>query len=438
MKKLLSALFIISVCLSLVSTASADSSVPGGKFASSMTIQNLGTSEANVIVKYIDINGGGAAQSSHTIPVNDVLFIYVPNNTELVAGEYSVVISSDQPVAAVSNFADEDSGASYSGIGTGANSWFFPAVYDNYYSYYSEVIAQNVTNSSQLVTLKVFAPGSSVAVYETSETVAAYASHSFNLTGLSQLETNKVYSAELSAPGGIVGISNIWGSGATAPQLYSYNGFSSGSRTFYIPSAAKNYYGWNSSVNIQNVSTTNANVTVTFSTGHSYNYQIPAKSGKAIYVPGVTALPNGLHSVTVVSDQDVVVTLNQSNNYNRAATYNGAPIGTTKVALPNVMKKYYGYSSSISCQNIGTEATTMTVEFANKPAATKTSPSIAPGASWLIYLPNEAALPNGFNASAIVTSSGQPIICIANSNMEDPPYSTQNRDELKIYNGVNQ
>jgi hypothetical protein len=79
----------------------------------------------------------------------------------------------------------------------------------------------------------------------------------------------------------------------------------------------------------------------------------------------------------------------------------------------------------------------MTVEFANVPAAAKTSPSIESGASWLIYLPNEATLPDGFNASAIVTSSGQPIICIANSNMEDAPESTQDRDELKIYNGVN-
>lgn len=438
MKKLLSILFVLSICLSLVSTASADSNVPGGHFASSITVQNLGDSEANVTIKYVTADGSEGALSSHKIPVNDVLFIYVPNNSELAAGEYSIVISSDQPVAAVSNFADEDSGASYSGIEAGATSWFFPAVYDNYYTYYSEVIAQNVTESPQLVTLKVFAPGSSTPVYTSSQTVADSASYSFNLQGLTELSTNIVYSAELSAPGAIVGISNIWGSGETAPQLYSYNGFSSGAKTFYVPSAAKNYYGWNASVNIQNVSTSTAHVTVTYSTGYSSTYDIPAKSGKAIYVPGETALPNGLHSVKVESDQDVVVTLNQSNNYNRAATYNGASIGTTEVALPNVMKKYYKYSSSISCQNIGSAETTMTVQFANVPAATKTSPSIAPGAGWLIYLPNEVALPIGFNASAVVTSSGQPIICIANSNMEDAPESTQNRDELKIYNGFNQ
>ena len=81
MKKLLSALFILSVCLSLVSTASADSVVPGGDFASSMTVQNLGDSTANVTGEYIDVDGGEATQSSHEIPVEDVLFIYFPNNS---------------------------------------------------------------------------------------------------------------------------------------------------------------------------------------------------------------------------------------------------------------------------------------------------------------------------------------------------------------------
>lgn len=437
MKKFIAILFILSVCLSLVTTVHADSVVPGGDFASSITVQNLGASAADITVKYVAVDGSEGAVSYHTdIPVDDVLFIYVPNNSELADGEYSVVISSDQPVAAVSNFADEDSGASYSGFDSIANFWFFPAVYDNYYAYYSEVIAQNVEASPQNVTLKVFAPGNSTAVYESTKTIPALASASFSLVGLSELATNVVYSAELSAAGNIVGISNIWGSGETAPQLYSYNGFSAGAKVFYIPSAAKNYYGWNASVNIQNVSTATAHVTVTYSTGYSATYDILSKSGKAIYVPG-QPLPDGLHSVKVESDQDIVVTLNQSNNYNRAATYNGASIGSTEVALPNVMKRYYKYSSSVSCQNIGSETTTMTIEFANVPAATKTSPSIAPGAGWLVYLPIVTELPDAFNASAIITSSGQPIICIANSNMEDAPESTQNRDELKIYNGVN-
>lgn len=437
MKKAITIFIVLCISLSVISVVSADSAIPGGPFASSMMIQNLGTVMATVTVKYVDASGHSPFDSLHTIAVNDVLFIYVPIQSGLAAGQYSVVISSDQPVSAVSNFADGDSGASYSGLDSGAPIWYFPAVYDNFYSYFAEVLAQNVSSSPLDVTLNVFAPGSSTPVYSATKNAPAEATVNFSLQGLAELASNVAYSARVSSSGNIVAIANIWGSNATAPQLYSYDGFSSGARTFYVPSAAKNYYGWNSSVNIQNISATSASVVVTYSTGYSASYTIPANSGKAIYVPGEVSLPNGLHSVNVESDQDVVVSVNQSNNYNRAATYNGAPSGSTSVALPNVMKRYYFYSSSITCQNVGTTATVMTATFSNVPAATKISPSIPAGSGWMVYLPAELALPTKFNGSAVVTSSGQPIICIANSNMEDAPQSTENRDELKIYNGTN-
>jgi hypothetical protein len=65
-----------------------------------------------------------------------------------------------QPVAAVVNFSDADSGAAYSGATAGALSWGFPAVYDNYYGYFTEIYAQNVAVAPQDITLEVYAPGS--------------------------------------------------------------------------------------------------------------------------------------------------------------------------------------------------------------------------------------------------------------------------------------
>jgi hypothetical protein len=55
-----------------------------------------------------------------------VLSVYVPAESALASGEYSVVVSANQPVAAVSNFSDADSGAAYSGAEAGALSWGFP------------------------------------------------------------------------------------------------------------------------------------------------------------------------------------------------------------------------------------------------------------------------------------------------------------------------
>ena len=438
MKKILSLILVLVVASVTFGVTSANTSVPGGPFASSIQIQNLGTAEATVSIQYIDSTGGVAHTTTHTIAASDVLSIYVPAESALASGEYSVVVSANQPVAAVSNFSDADSGAAYSGADAGALSWGFPAVYDNYYGYYTEIYAQNVATASQSITLEVYAPGNATPVYtNTKSAVPMSASVNWSLKDLTQLNQNVSYSAVVKADGQIVAIGNTYGSGATAAQLYSFNGFASGATTFYVPALYKGYYGWNAALSIQNVSSTAAAVVVTYSGGTVKNYTIQPKSSVAIYIPAETELPAGLMSATVTSDQDVAVSVNISNNANRAATYNGAAEATTKVFAPNVMKRYYKYSSSVTCQNLGSAATTMTISYAAAPGATETSGSIAPGASWEVYLPSKAAVPNGYNAGATIEAS-QPIACIVNSNMDEPPENTQSMDQLFSYNGVNQ
>lgn len=438
MKKLLSLILVLVVVSVTFGTASASTTVPGGPFASSIQIQNLGTAEAAVSIQYVNSSGVVALTTSHTIAASDVLSVYVPSESALATGEYSVVIAASQPVAAVSNFSDADSGAAYSGASAGALSWGFPAVYDNYYGYYTEVYAQNVAAAAQAITLEVYAPGNASPVYSNTKSgVPVNASVNWSLKDLAQLNDNVSYSAIVKAGSQIVAIGNTYGSSGTAAQLYSYNGFANGAKTFYVPALYNGYYGWNAALSIQNVAATAANVTVTYSGGTVKNYTIQPNSSVAIYIPSEAELPAGLMSATVTSSQDVAVSVNISNNANRAATYNGAAEASTKVFAPNVMKRYYKYSSSVTCQNLGAAATTMTIKYAAAPGATETSGSIAPGASWEVYLPSKTAVPDGYNAGATIEAS-QPIACIVNSNMDEAPENTQSMDQLFSYNGVNQ
>jgi len=438
MKKILGVLLVLVVAAASFGSVFAATNIPGGPFASSLQIQNLGTTTANVSVQYIDSTGNPVHTTSHTIVSGDVLSIYVPADAELASGEYSVVVSGDQEIAAVTNFSDADSGAAYSGANAGAVSWGFPGVYDNYYGYYTEIYAQNVAPTAQDITLKVFAPGNATPVYTNTKTaVPAYASVNWSLKDLSQLSTNISYSATVTAAGEVVAIGNTYGSGTTAAQLYSYNGFPSGATTFYVPALYKAYYGWNAAMSIQNVSTAAAAVTVTYSGGFSKDYTIQPNSAVAIYIPAEASLPTGLMSATVTSDQDVAVSVNISNNANRASTYNGVDNATTTVFAPNVMKRYYKYSSAVTCQNLGTVAATVTISYAGQPAATETSAPIAPQASVEFYLPAKSAVPDGYNGSATITSA-QPIACVINSNMDEGAEALQSMDQLFSYNGVNQ
>lgn len=438
MKKILGVLLVLMVAATSFGSVFAATSIPGGPFASSLQIQNLGTVTANISVQYINAAGTAVHTTTHTIVAGDVLSIYVPAEAALASGEYSVVVSADQEIAAVTNFSDADSGAAYSGAKVGAASWGFPGVYDNYYGYYSEIYAQNVAPTAQNITLSVFAPGNATAVYtNTKSAVPANASVNWSLKDLAQLNPNVSYSATVTAAGNVVAIGNTYGSGATAAQLYSYNGFPSGATTYYVPALYKAYYGWNAAMSIQNVSPTAATVTVSYSGGFTKVYTIQPNSAQAIYIPAEASLPNGLMSATVTSTQAVAVSVNISNSFNRAATYNGVENATTTVFAPNVMKRYYKYSSAVTCQNLGAEAATVTISYAGQPGATETSAPVAPKASVEFYLPAKAAVPNGYNGSATITSA-QPITCVINSNMDEGAEASQSMDQLFSYNGVNQ
>lgn len=439
MKKILGVLLVLMVAATSLGSVLAATSIPGGPFASSITIQNLGAAEATVSVQYVTSAGAIAFTSNHNILIGDVLSIYVPTQA-VASGEYSVVLSSNQPISAISNFSDSDSGASYAGADEGSPTWFIPGVYDDYYSNYSEVYAQNVAGTTQDITLSVYAPGSATPVYTNTKTaVPSLASVNWGLKDLTALNINVPYSAKVTAAGNIVAMTNYYGWGAIAPQLYSYNGFSHGDTKFYLPSITNFYYGWRSSINIQNVSSVLANVNITYSNGTTKDYAIQPNSGQLIYIP-VEGLPSGtqgLLGATVTSDQNVAVVVNQSNDHNRGASYTAISSPTKKVAVPLLMNKYYNESSALTCQNVGTEATVMTATFSDM-GTPLTSGSIPPNGIWSVYLPTpEFAFPIKYLGSAVITAS-QNIACVVQSNFEDAPYNTMEMDAHKAYTGINQ
>jgi len=94
------------------------------------------------------------------------------------------------------------------------------------------------------------------------------------------------------------------------------------------------------------------------------------------------------------------------------------------------LKKYYGYSTSITCQNIGTATTNITVTYSNGVVETKNN--VAVNGTALFYQPNNTSLPDGFNGSAVVTAS-QPIVCVINENQVENP---NRQDFLLTYEGI--
>lgn len=443
MKKIITVIFALIIVAALPITALAQVPAPGGPFSSSFQVQNLDpTNTAQCSYTFYDAAGNSAYVSGQTsIVPGDSMYVYVPS-LPLNDGMYSGVVMCDRKVAAVTNFSDNDSGASHNGIADPAPVWYAPGIYDNFYNYYSNIVVQNATDTPVNVTVQIFAPGNpSPVATRTSNNVPGYASVSFQQEGMPELANNQFYSAKVTGTGDVAVVVNIYGKGGSRTyQLYSYNAFQSGSTKAYAPLILNKYYGFDTSLTIQNMGANAANVTVLYTNGVSNNYTIQPGAAQAIYTPSVSGLPAGnvLYGATITSNngQDLAVLVNQSDANGRASSYIGMPAGFTEIRAPTVYKSFYTYESSITCQNVGSAATTMTIKYANI-ANTRTSPSIAVGKTFDFYQGNDPLLSGvglHWKSSAIITAT-QPIICVVNED-KLPSYRNTPGDFHYSYEGV--
>jgi hypothetical protein len=224
---------------------------------------------------------------------------------------------------------------------------------------------------------------------------------------------------------------NIWSSGG---QLYAYNPFGGGTTLAYAPVIMNNYYGYNTALTVQNLGSSSTAVTVTYSSGLVKTATVAGNSSQLFYTPNEGLAVGFIGGAKIQSSsQPIVALVNESSGSNRAASYEGFKAGSLTANAPIVLKRYYSYSTSITCQNVGSGNTNITVTYSN--AATESLSNVAANNSAVFYQPNMAGLPDAFNGSAVITSSSQPIVCVVN---EDQVSNTASQDWLYSYDAISQ
>jgi hypothetical protein len=363
-------------------------------------------------------------------------------NIPLWVGGYAITVVCNRQAAAVANFSDSDSAASHNGIAQPADTWYAPAVYDNYYNFYSNIFVRNTTSTAQNVILDIYPDGSSTPVYTYLESIPAYGSRVYYQEYLSQLNANQIYSAKVVSAGSVVTV-NIYGRGAVDDQLYSYNALRDSSTEWYAPVIMKNYYGHYTAIVVQNKDTIATEINVQYSNGLTIPRMIQPNSAVSLYSGDIPDdwLPPGniLYSAKIISidNRQIVVMVNESNSYNRAATYNGFAAGSNTVYASIVLKRYYGFNSSVTCQNVGDANTNMTIDYPY-PYGQTTSPSTPPRGNHMFYQLTDPALANAppnYISSATITAS-QRIVCVVNQDQNEGGYATTVMDQLTAYNAI--
>lgn len=444
MKKLIVIIMTLGLLVMALGPAAVQGQGPSGStWVSSFNVLNLDQSEdAQIVVSFYDTSASPVfSYALDPLGPEQSMEVYVPGIGGLPDGRYSIVLYSDKPVAALGTLGGDLAATHFVGSYSGAASedadttGYVPALLRNYYDWTSFLTVQNAGSNNTDITVDYYEDGSAVAVHQdTATSVPPGVSVDFDISDPAHgtaLGSTFKGAAVVTSDEPVVVIDN-----QTTPngQTQSYNAFTSGSTTVYIPDLYVDYYGWISSINIQNMGAVSTNVTVNYSDGETnYCTNLPAKSSCLLYQPGEAGHTSGTRfSATITSDTtDIVAIVNQAvPATNQAQSYLGKAGGTQRALMPKIMNSYYSWVTSFTVQNMGGGPTDITVTYssygATYPGTSYTIYSLAAGDSFQAYQPNDINCaageqpPVGYRGSVVVTSSAEPIIASVNETSLSP------------------
>ncbi|MCA9970175.1 MAG: hypothetical protein KC425_08165 [Anaerolineales bacterium] len=433
MKKVMVFLVIV-LAMVLVSAVSAQPST----YDSGFQVANLSGSDANIVISYVNKDGSTDATVNGTIPANGSV-TYFPIGAS--AGfDGSVVISSNQPVAAIANVLGDGFafGASYESFDSGASSVSLPLIMKDNFGFDTWFNVQNASAPGGAdVDVTVSFAGQSC---DKTETIPAGAAFTFDQGADSCLPAGYVGAATISATGDIV--ATVMQTGPAT--LFAYNGFTGGSSSPIMPLVQANNFGFSTGIQIQNTGGSSTDVTVSYAAGSAgadcTEMKTIAAGASETFALGstCTALGGpqfvGGASVTANSaSQDLVAIVNQLNftSNDKGAAYNAfAPSAATgSVNFPLIMQDNFGFFTGFNVYNAGGSDADVTCTFsagANKPADITTT--IAPATAY-----TAVQLGSGqYVGSVTCTAAGGSLVGVANE------LGSGAGDNFFAYGGFNQ
>jgi hypothetical protein len=433
MKRSITIIFTLLLILAAFSVASA------GKFSylSGIQVQNLAAVDANVQLSYYNQDGSLDGSVPTIIPANSSTTFFPVDATEGFDG--SVVISADQPVAAISNILGDlgVAAASYVGSGAGDTSVSLPLLFQNNAGFDTWFNVQNTGTADATVDV-AYSDGTTVL----DVVIAPGAAHTFDQA--TETHGLAVFSGVVSSdqPVAVAVIQESVG------VMFAYTGFTTGTPDPVLPLINANNSGYITGVQIQNTGATPTDVTVSYTavvgTDCTETLTIPADSSTTFALlafSGTHAGENCANAPTTfvgsaqvtgnTAGNDLVAIVNQLKIGVNGGAYGSfdAAAATDTVVMPLIMDRNSGYFTGFNVQNVGDADTTVTCTFTNS-THTETA-TLSPGEAMNALQFNQLA--DGYVGSATCSADASgTIIGVVN---ELGPSGTA--DQLLVYEAIN-
>jgi len=299
-------------------------------------------------------------------------------------------------------------------------------------SYGSSFQVQNLTAEEATVVITFYNKDGSVATTVT-DTIAASASNTYFAVTTPGLPSTFDGSAVISSSKEIRAIHNL--DAGNFVYGASSSGYTAGSSPINLPLIMRANSGFNTWFNVQNAGTSPATVSVSFKAGSSgsdwTHPDVTIEAGAAYTFDQATMTNLGtkfVGSATVTSNQPVVATVVEVGP-NTLYAYDGFAAGDSNFIGPLFQYNNAGFSSSVQVQNVGSQSTSVTLQYTPSFAgvACEETQTVAAGAAGTFGLfafaqaGNDCYAKNGSNAfvgsvTVKTNTASQDLVAIVNQH----------------------
>lgn len=417
-------------------------------YTASINVQNLSASTAAIQITFYNPDGSQAGQKSDNIPANSRVF-YFPLEPVTAGFNGSAIVSSDQPVAAVVNVLGNNgvAGASYIGFNSGGPTLNLPLLMKDNYGFNTWFKVQNTGSAATNITVN-YSDGTSNSANNVQPGAAA------TFEQASETHSKAVFAATVTA-GQPIAASVIEESTSV---MFAYNGFTGGSTGPVAPLVNANFFDYITGIEIQNGGAQATQVTMSFSpslagsactethtiqpgaakTFSLFAFSVAPPTGSA---PDATTCAfgstfQGSGKVTTNStNQPLTVIVNQLNNVaGTGEAYSGfdPAAATSKVVMPIIMDRYFGYFTGFNIMNVGGASTDVTCTFTGSPVVVNRT--IGPNAAFNVNTTTfDTPIADSYvgSGTCTATTAGGKIVGVVNE------LNTAGGDQFLVYEGIN-
>lgn len=410
---------------------------------SDIRLMNLGSGDASVVLTFYNTDGSVAATITPPLlsankPASWNQLFYPAS---LPSGWYgSVVVSSNQPLAAIVNEYTSPNleSASYTGSESGGTAVYLPAILKNAWSWTTTFAVQNVGSGTTTITVE-FRDMSGTLVDTDTYDVPSNASVYCNQGADDELGSFFAGSAKITSAQPVVAVVN---EDSTYYDTMSYNGFTSGSTSLYLPSILKWYFSWSTDIRMMNVGSSSTDATLQFydldgNLAYATTATLAPDQPWAANQHLDTTLPSSwAGSVRITTTgQPVVAIVNEvaqdpSYGSGKSMAYSGVPAGDTLYSLPSILKNAYGWFTDIRMMNTTGSEVSVTRRYYDT-AGTEIWSDTQPIPAYGVRAYNqllEGALGSFFEGSVKLTATGDIAPIVNEVGLTD--------DVSMVYNGI--